>query len=425
MRARLKKIVVAAASMLAVAALGAQPALAAAAELQGIDVSSWQPSDVTRRVTADFAIVKATQGTGFVNGKMTAQADGALATGKKLGFYHYAGGSSCVAEADFFVRTVRPWVKRAVLVLDWESYQNVAWGSGSWSTCFVKRVQATTGVMPMVYVQASALSQVAGARQAGAGLWAAQYASNAATGYQSSPWLLGRYGEAMRQYTSNGWLSGYAGPLDLNIFRGSREQWDRYANPGQQPTAQPTTPSTPQTPSQPQTSRVCVTVQPGDSLSAIAARSGSVWSDWTGYHSGNPALIYAGETVCRSGGTVSTHVSKPSTQTAATVIHVVVSGETLSGIGARYGVSWQQIAQINGLRNANLIFPGQRLTIRRGTTVSSSGNSTSASGRVVIVRSGDTLSCIAARYNTSWQHLAAKNGLRNANLIYPGQRIVI
>ena len=425
MRARLKKIVVAAASMLAVAALGAQPALAAAAELQGIDVSSWQSSDVTRRVAADFAIVKATQGTGFVNSKMTAQAEGALATGKKLGFYHYAGGASCVAEADFFVRTVRPWVKRAVLVLDWESYQNTAWGSGSWSTCFVKRVQATTGVMPMVYAQASALSQVAGARQAGAGLWAAQYASNTATGYQSSPWLLGRYGEAMRQYTSNGWLSGYAGPLDLNIFRGSREQWDRYANPGQQPTAQPTTPSTPQTPSQPQSSQVCVVVQPRDSLSTIAARSGGVWSEWTGYRSGNPALIYAGETVCRGGNSQSTPSTQQSQPQTAAVIHVVVSGETLSELGARYGVSWQQIAQINGLRNANLIFPGQRLTILRGTTVSSSGNSTSTSGRVVIVRSGDTLSSIAARYNTSWQYLAAKNGLRNANLIYPGQRIVI
>lgn len=421
MRARLKKIVVAAASMLAVAALGAQPALAAAAEMQGIDVSSWQPADVTRRVAADFAVVKATQGTGFVNSKMTAQAEGALATGKKLGFYHYAGGSSCVAEADFFVRTVKPWLKRAALVLDWESNQNTAWGSASWSTCFVKRVQATTGVMPMVYVQASALSQVAGARQAGAGLWAAQYASNAATGYQSSPWLLGRYGEAMRQYTSNGWLSGYAGPLDLDIFRGSREQWDRYANPGQQPTAQPTTPSMPQ----PQSSQVCVVVQPGDSLSTIAARSGGVWSEWTGYRSGNPALIYAGETVCRGGNSQSTPSTQQSQPQTATVIHIVVSGETLSELGARYGVSWQQIAQINGLRNANLIFPGQRLTIRRGTTVSSSGNSGSASGRVVIVRSGDTLSSIAARYNTSWKYLAAKNGLRNANLIYPGQRIVI
>ncbi|BAQ97337.1 hypothetical protein [Bifidobacterium bifidum] len=35
----------------------------------------------------------------------------------------------------------------------------------------------------------------------------------------------------MRQYTSNGRLPGYAGPLDLNVFRGEAWQWDKYANP--------------------------------------------------------------------------------------------------------------------------------------------------------------------------------------------------
>lgn len=35
----------------------------------------------------------------------------------------------------------------------------------------------------------------------------------------------------MRQYTSNGRINGYNGPLDLNYFRGTREQWDKYANP--------------------------------------------------------------------------------------------------------------------------------------------------------------------------------------------------
>lgn len=43
------------------------------ADMQGIDVSGWQPSDVARRVTADFAIVRTTQGTGYVNPKTNAQ----------------------------------------------------------------------------------------------------------------------------------------------------------------------------------------------------------------------------------------------------------------------------------------------------------------------------------------------------------------
>ena len=410
---KLKKIVLTAVAALTACLLAVQPAAAAEPALQGIDVSAWQPSWVTRAVPADFALVKATQGTGYVSPTMAAQAQGALETGKKLGFYHYASGGNCVSEADYFVNTVRPWLRRAVLALDWEGNQNAAWGSSTWATCFVQRVQQTTGVTPMVYVQASALWQVAGARKAGSGLWVAQYASMAATGYQSSPWLLGAYGEAMKQYTSNGRLSGYSSALDLNIFRGTREAWDKYANPSSQPVSPQPAPA-PQ-PAAPAASRVCVVVQAGDSLSSIAAAHGGVWSDWTGYRSGSPSLIYVGETVCRQGASQAPAPAAPST---APVYHVVVRGETLSGIAARYGTSWQALQSLNGIANANVIYSGQRLVIRSGSTASTAARSHT------VVR-GETLSGIAARYGTSWQQLAAKNGLRNPNLIFPGQRLLL
>lgn len=416
-QSKLKRAAAAVASLLTVACLGAEPALAAEASLQGIDVSGWQPASISRLVPADFVVVKATQGTSFKNSSMEEQAQGALATGKELGFYHYAGGGSCVAEADFFVRAVYKYVYKAVLVLDWEGYQNAAWGSTMWSTCFVQRVKATTGVTPLVYVQASALYQVAGARQAGAGLWVAQYASNSATGYQAQPWKSHAYGEAMRQYTSNGRLPGYGGALDLNAFWGSRQQWRAYANPGGKPTAEPSAPAVqPQQPSQPASGRVCVVVQPGDSLSSIAARHGGQWQEYTGYRSGNPELIYAGETVCHGSGTASQPVTKP--QYTTSVYHTVVSGESLSTIAARYGTTWQSIQSLNAIRNANLIYPGQRLLVRRGT---SSSYTAPASGTYYTVRSGDSLSTIAQRYGTSWQRLQSLNGIRTANLIYPGQ----
>lgn len=415
---KLKKIMLTAVAALTACILAVQPAMAAEPALQGIDVSSWQPAWVTRAVPADFAIVKATQGTSYVSPTMAAQAQGALETGKKLGFYHYATGGSCTAEADFFVSAVRPWLRRAVLALDWEGDQNSAWGSSTWSTCFVQRVQATTGVTPMVYVQASALWQVAGARKAGSGLWVAQYASMAATGYQSSPWLLGAYGEAMKQYSSNGRLAGYSGALDLNLFRGTREAWDRYANPNSQPASPQPAPSPAPRPAQPATTRVCVVVQAGDTLSSIAAAHGGVWNEWTGYRSGSPSLIYAGETVCRQGATASTPSPAPAAPSASPVYHVVSWGETLSSIAARYGTSWQALQALNGISNANVIYVGQRLVIRSGSTASTAARSHT------VVR-GETLSGIAARYGTSWQQLAAKNGLRNPNLIYPGQRLLL
>lgn len=422
-RKNFKKIALTAVAALTAGLLSVQPAMASATTLQGIDVSSWQPGWVSSTAQADFVIVKATQGVGYVSPTLRAQADGTLATGKKLGLYHYSAGGNCVSEADFFVRTVRPWLRKAVLVLDWESYQNADWGSSTWSTCFVKRLKADTGVTPLVYVQASAVWQVAGARAAGAGLWLARYANMSATGYQANPWLLGAKGEAMLQYSSNGRIHGYSGPLDLNIFLGSREAWEKYANPSSQPVINiipspvQQSPAPSPRPAQPETTRVCVVVQAGDSLSSIASRNGGVWSDYTGYRSGNPNRIYVGETVCRHGASAPAQAQAP-VKPSTGVYHTVTRGETLSGIAARYGTSWQALQAANGLRNPNRIFTGQRLVIMRGYSHVSNA-------RYHTVTRGETLSGIAARYGKSWQQLAAKNGLRNPNLIYPGQRLLL
>lgn len=44
---------------------------------------------------------------------------------------------------------------------------------------------------------------------------------------------------------------------------------------------------------------------------------------------------------------------------------------------------------------------------------------------VYIVKAGDTLSKIASKYGTTYQHLAQVNGISNPNKIYVGQKIVI
>jgi surface antigen len=49
----------------------------------------------------------------------------------------------------------------------------------------------------------------------------------------------------------------------------------------------------------------------------------------------------------------------------------------------------------------------------------------SSGDRTYVVVSGDTLSMIAARYNTTWQTLASYNKLANPNLIYIDQHICI
>lgn len=79
------------------------------------------------------------------------------------------------------------------------------------------------------------------------GLWVTQYANMNPTGYQASHWMLGAYGEAMRQYSGTGVVNTWS-PIDLNIFRGEAWQWDLYANP-----TGSTTPATPAPSVQPST----------------------------------------------------------------------------------------------------------------------------------------------------------------------------
>ena len=222
-----------------VCALSLLFAPSASADMRGVDVSNWQCGIDTYTLDADFVVAGATWGVGGfdnmcltngVNQAANYQLGRAVDSGKSIGVYHYAMGRDASAEADFFVDNVRGYVGNAVLVLDWESQDNPQFGNGAWVETWVRHVHDRTQVWPIVYVQASALGQLNSFVREHCGVWVAQYASMNVTGYQEVPWLYGAYGEAMRQYTSNGYVSGYAGRLDLNYFRGERWQWDAYAH---------------------------------------------------------------------------------------------------------------------------------------------------------------------------------------------------
>ncbi len=323
--------------------------------MNGIDISSWQTGINLAAVMADFVIIKATEGTGYVNPDCDRAYQQAKRACKLRGVYHYANGGDAIAEADYFLANIEGYIKDAILCLDWESQNNALCGTGgparAWISTWCNRIVEKTGVKPLIYASASLYSEVSGIGDYG--LWIAQYADNNDTGYQDTPWNEGAYECAIRQYSSHGRLSGWNGNLDLNKAYMDVAAWGKYANPAGGSTA-PATPSKPATPA-PQPSAVTYTVQPGD---------------------------------------------------------------TLSGIAAAYNTTYQHLAEINGIANPNLIYPGQVLTI-------SGGGAPAPQQTVYTVQPGDTLSGIAAAYGTTYQRLAAVNGIANPNLIYPGQQIVI
>lgn len=110
---------------------------------------------------------------------------------------------------------------------------------------------------------------------------------------------------------------------------------------------------------------------------------------------------------------------KPTEPAQTETIYTVQKGDTLSSIGLKYGMTYQELAQYNGISNPHMIFPGQQIKIPGKT------NAVKPEGKVHTVVSGDTLSGIANKYGTSWQVLAEYNRIANPNIIYPGQKINI
>jgi N-acetylmuramoyl-L-alanine amidase len=111
----------------------------------------------------------------------------------------------------------------------------------------------------------------------------------------------------------------------------------------------------------------------------------------------------------------------------AHVSHLVVQGETLSGIAAANGLTTQALASANGLSPQAFVISGRTLSIPpRGIApvapTGSTGEPATAPAPLngYRVRLGDSLSKIAAEHGVSLSRLAAENGLNADGLLVAG-----
>ena len=102
--------------------------------------------------------------------------------------------------------------------------------------------------------------------------------------------------------------------------------------------------------------------------------------------------------------------------------YTVKKGDTLWKISKIYNVTISEIVQINDIKDPNLIYPGENLTILTNTNF----EHVSALGKdFYTVKSGDTLSQLAIRFDTTVESIVKLNNIANPNLIFVGQRIRI
>lgn len=144
--------------------------------LKMVDVYSGSPRSYATQSGVDITMVKATQGTSYVNPYCDTDYQAAKKAGKLLGFYHYCGGGNAKAEAQYFYKNTKNYTGEAVPAVDWESEQNSSWGNTSYVCQFVDEYHRLSGVWPLIYVQESAIYQVANCAK-DCGLWVAKYPS--------------------------------------------------------------------------------------------------------------------------------------------------------------------------------------------------------------------------------------------------------
>ena len=238
----------------------------------------------------------------------------------------------------------------AIPILDWEAENQ--WNT-AWAKAWLDEVYRLSGVKPMIYMSASVVNSYDWSEVVAAdyGLWVACYNfSYPIYGYNMNaagdPPSVGYWPFiAMWQFTSQGQLEGWNGNLDLNVFYGDETAWDKYAGK--------TTANPPQE-----------AVKPSNPLDAYSDEQLAYKVLNGEFGNGDDRVRALGNRYDAVQAIVNQKLYGNSNPQEAEY-YTVQSGDTLWGIAQAYGLSLQELLELNtGIANPNLIFAGQRVRVR-------------------------------------------------------------
>ena len=394
------------------------------ASYRGIDVSNWSGYINWREVRdagIEVAIIQASEGTFYRDPYLHEFYNGAKENGIKVGFYHFfnPGSSPTPSEqARYFVDTIRGLDSDLKLVLDLEQ----TGGLDNYEVTrqaieFLEEVRNYSGLDVAVYTYTNfaQYNLYEGLGLSEYPLWIAQLSEG---GPSPNPIWGNKY--VAWQYSDTGRVRGINASTDLDLVYDGMFLDDRedISKEQKQPQRIPGTRQEPST----QSGVIYYTVQEGDTLTSIAQKYDTTVHEITVTNSiVNPNLIYVGEVLKIYPGNRSIIKRKK----VFTTTYIVQSGDTLTSIAIKFDTTVQAIAELNDLQNPNLIYVGEILKI----PTNSRGNLSAPSSRhyikTYIVQSGDTLTSIAKKFNTTVDKIALLNNITNPNLIYPGQILKI
>lgn len=342
-----------------------------------IDISNWEKGidveTVVKNGGLGAVVAKATEGTNFVDRQCDIYIQQCIANKIPFGYYHFARNNDAETEAEFFRNNTRNYEHHGIPILDWEDNQSVAWVN-----TFVEHYHALTGIWPWVYGNAWRFNQ--GTVNTNCDRWIAGYPSNGIVDINygvnnDMPYKVNNGLVCAWQFSDSVHIAGYGGDLDGNVFYGGAKAWAKYATATDAPAPAPVP-----TPQGSVLDLVCQIIDGNINGDARKAFLGTRYDEVQGFiqhiYNASPATLAAevwqgryGNNPVRAkvlniaGKAASVQAVVNGGNASAGRVYTVKAGDTLSGIAAKYGTSYQVLAQINGIANPNLIYAGQTIKL--------------------------------------------------------------
>lgn len=343
--------------------------------LKGIDVSQWQGNIDWQKVKGagvQFAMLRAGYGRNNLDTKFHRNAQGAAAAGIPVGLYWFSYALNVEIarkEAQYAVELAKKYKITWPIAYDLE-YDTVSYAVKNGVTitkslatqmaiAFCEEIKRL-GYIPMVYTNLDYLNRYFDRSKLPYDLWCAQYASTASVA-DKEIW----------QYSSKGSVPGIAGNVDMN------HGYKDYGNGGD---SKPDPAPTPSPAPSGTTLNLAVAVMQGkygagqDRKNALGTRYQEVQDFINHIASASTDTLVAevmqgkygnGETrKTVLGGRYKAVQDKIDGKGSGAVYYTVRTGDTLSGIAAKYGTTYQKIAQMNGIANPNKIYAGQKIRVK-------------------------------------------------------------
>ena len=202
--------------------------------VHGIDAARFQPAidwTAARSAGANFVFLKATEGGDLLDPMFEDHWRGATRAGLARGAYHfYYFCTPPEVQARWFIRNVprSPGMLPPVLDMEWNPFS---------PTCatvrppaaevrdqmrrWIEIVTAHYGQRPIIYTTPKFYAENELNRLRGYDFWLRSTAKPPAETFPGQPWRFW-------QYSATGVVAGVSGDVDLNVFSGSREDWQSW-----------------------------------------------------------------------------------------------------------------------------------------------------------------------------------------------------